>query len=152
MANALKEILLAPDRRETVVKDIETLVDAEVADKNGVGGMAVKSGYALVKKINSTFVPEAVDSMLDRWVESMEPFYAQYREKGEGTFADHLTAHSSEAADALLGVTDERAENSRRESVKKVYTKLRPQAKKHVEEALPRLGELIDKHAAAVQA
>jgi hypothetical protein len=55
-------------------------------------------------------------------------------------------------ADALLGVTDDRAAGSRRDSVKKVYGKLRPQAKKHVEEALPRLGELIDQHAAAVNA
>ncbi|AYY11667.1 hypothetical protein EF847_01925 [Actinobacteria bacterium YIM 96077] len=151
MTEVLKEALLAPDRRATVIKDIEQLIDAEVAEKNGVGGMAVKSGYAVVKKMNSTFVSEAVDSMLDRFVDSVEPFYAQHQASGEGSFADHLVANSSDVADALLGVTDDRAENSRRESVKKAYARLRPQAKKHVEDALPRLGDLIERHMSAVQ-
>ncbi|NDL60093.1 DUF6918 family protein [Phytoactinopolyspora mesophila] len=152
MADTLQEILLAPDRRPAVVKDVENLVDAEVAGKSGVSGLAVKSGYGLIKKINSTFVSDAVDSMLDNFVARLEPYYAEHVKAGSGSFADRLTGNSSDVADALLGVTDDRAAGSRRDSVKKVYSKLRPQAKKHVEEALPRLGELIDKHAAAVNA
>lgn len=152
MADTLQEILLAPSRRAAVVADIERLVDAEVAGKTGVSGLAVKSGYALIKKINSTFVSDAADNMLDNFVDRMEPYYAEYKKAGTGSFADHLTASSGEVANALLGVTDDRAAGSRRESVKKVYAKLRPQAQKHVEDALPRLGDLVDKHAAAVNA
>lgn len=152
MAVTLQEILLDPARRPTVVKDVENLVDAEVASKSGVSGLAVKSGYALIKKINTSFVSDAIDGLLDRFVAQMEPFYAQHAKSGTGTFTEHLVANSSAVADALLAVTDDRAAASRRESVKKVYTKLRPQAKKHVEEALPRLGELVERHAAAVNA
>ncbi|WP_166345414.1 DUF6918 family protein [Phytoactinopolyspora limicola] len=152
MADTLEEILLAPSRRSLVVTDVAALVDAEVSDKSGVSGLAVKSGYALIKKINSSFVTDAVDSMLENFVARLEPFYASYRSSGTTSFKDHLAANSAEAADALLGVTDDRAAASHRESVKKVYSKLRPQATKHVEEALPRLGELVEKHAAAVNA
>lgn len=152
MAYTLQEILLAPERRATVVKDVEKLVDAEVASKSGVSGLAVKSGYALIKKINSTFVSDAVDGMLDNFVGRLEPYYAEHTRSGNGSFTDHLVANSSSVADALLGVTDDRAAGSRRESVKKVYSRLRPQAKKHVEDALPRLGELVERHAGAVNA
>ncbi|NED98433.1 hypothetical protein G1H11_24345 [Phytoactinopolyspora alkaliphila] len=150
MAQTLQEILLAPNRRPKVVEDVTKLVDSEVSDKSGVSGLAVKSGYALIKKINSSFVSDAVDSMLDNFVGRMEPYYASYKASGTGSFTEHLTANSSDVADALLGVTDDRAAGSRRDSVKKVYAKLRPQAKKHVEEALPRLGALVEEHAAAV--
>lgn len=150
MASTLKDILLDPSRRPAVVADVARLVDAEVSDKSGVSGMAVKGGYAVLKKINSNFVPDAIDSMLDNFVARIEPFYADYVAGQGGSLADYLTANSSDVADALLGVTDDRAAASHRESVKKVYAKLRPQAKKHVEEALPRLGELIQRHAAAV--
>jgi hypothetical protein len=152
MAETLQEILLAPSRRTQVVEDVTKLVDSEVSDKSGVSGLAVKSGYALIKKINSSFVSDAVDGMLDNFVARMEPHYASFQASGGGSFTDHLTSNSSDVADALLGVTDDRAASSRRESVKKVYAKLRPQAKKHVEEALPRLGALVEEHAAAVNA
>jgi hypothetical protein len=114
MADTLQEILLAPDRRPAVVKDVENLVDAEVAGKSGVSGLAVKSGYGLIKKINSTFVSDAVDSMLDNFVARLEPYYAEHVAAGTGSFADRLTGNSSDVADALLGVTDDRAAGSRR--------------------------------------
>lgn len=44
-------------------------------------------------------------------------------------------------------MTDERIEGSDRGAVKKVYSSLRPSAKKNVIEALPRLGALVQKHA-----
>jgi hypothetical protein len=149
VADSLKDTLLDPARRPSVVADLAALIDAEVADKSGVSGLAVKGGYSLLKKINSSFVPEAIDGMLPDFVARLEPYYAEHTAAPSGSLSDFLTARSAEVADALLGVTDDRAESSRRESVKKVYAKLRPQAKKHVEEALPRLGALIENHARA---
>lgn len=149
MAESLKNVLLDPSRRSAVVADLATLVDAEVSDKGGVSGLAVKGGYSVLKKINGRFVPDAIDSMLDDFVHRVEPYYAEYTAAPSGSLADHLVANSAAVADSLLGVTDDRAGGSRRESVKKVYNKLRPQAQKHVEEALPRLGDLIAKHTAS---
>ncbi|MEV7092985.1 hypothetical protein AB0M80_09055 [Amycolatopsis sp. NPDC051045] len=149
MADTLKEILLDSSRRPAVVSDFETLVDAEVSDKGGVSGAVVKTGFAAVKKIKPGIIPSAVDTLLDEFANALEPFYADYRAKGGNDFGAYLTGRSDEAADALLGVTDARAEKSSRDSIKKVYSKLRPNGKKNVEEALPRLGQLIDKHAAA---
>ncbi len=150
MADTLKEILLDSGRRPAVVSDFETLVDAEVSDKGGVSGAVVKTGFAAVKKIKPGIIPSAVDTLLPDFASALEPFYGDYRAKGGSDFGAYLSSRSDEASDALLSVTDSRAEKSNRDSIKKVYGKLRPNGKKNVEEALPRLGQLIDKHAAAV--
>ena len=149
MADTLKEILLDSSRRPAVVSDLETLVDEEVSDKSGVSGAVIKTGFAAVKKIKPGIIGSAVDSLLDDFTAALEPFYADFRGQGGGDFGAYLSGRGSEAADALLSVTDARAAKSSRESIKKVYEKLRPNGKKNVEEALPRLGKLIDKHAAA---
>ncbi|TNC27298.1 DUF6918 family protein [Amycolatopsis alkalitolerans] len=148
MADTLKEILLDSSRRPAVVTDLETLVDAEVSDKSGVSGAVIKTGFAAVKKIKPGIIGSAVDTLLDDFAATLEPFYADFKGKGGGDFGAYLTGRGDEAADALLGVTDARAERSSRDSIKKVYSKLRPNGKKNVEEALPRLGQLIDQHAA----
>ena len=150
MADTLKDILLDSSRRPAVVTDFGDLVDAEVSDKGGVSGAVVKTGFAAVKKIKPGIIPSAVDTLLPDFATALEPFYGDFRAKGGNDFGAYLVGRSDEASDALLSVTDSRAEKSSRDSIKKVYGKLRPNGKKNVEEALPRLGALIDKHAAAV--
>ncbi|MFD4249818.1 MULTISPECIES: DUF6918 family protein [Amycolatopsis] len=149
MADTLKEILLDSSRRPAVVTDLETLVDEEVSDKGGVSGAVIKTGFAAVKKIKPGIIGSAVDSLLDDFTAALEPFYADFKGQGGGDFGAYLSSRGDQAADALLSVTDARAAKSSRDSIKKVYEKLRPNGKKNVEEALPRLGKLIDKHAAA---
>ena len=144
MSPTLKSALLDSAKRPAVVADLNELVDTEVGKK----GIAVKSGYALVKKIKPGIIGAALDSLLDDFVDRLEPFFADYTAAGGSSFGEYLSGRSDEVGDALLGVTDARAEQSRRESIKKVYVKLRPQGKKNVEEALPGLGAVVEKHAA----
>jgi hypothetical protein len=148
MPQTLNEILLDPARRPAVVTDLEELVDQEVSDKSGVSGAVVKTGYATVKKLKPGLVGNAVDRMLGEFGTALEPFYADYRASAGSDFGAYLTSRP-EAADALLGVTDSRAERTDSDAIKKVYAKLRPTGQKNVAEALPRLGRLIDKHATA---
>ena len=146
MAPTLQQLLLDPDQRPDVVADIAALVDAEVAEKSGVSGTAVKGGYSLVKKVSPSFVPHAIDSMLEDFVARVEPFH-QAAVDANMPFSAYLTSNSDPVAEALLGVTDDRAAASERDSLKKVYSKLRPQAHKHVIDALPRLGLVVEKYA-----
>ena len=98
-----------------------------------------------MKKVGPNIVPSAVEALLPEFVEKLQPFWQEYA--GNGSFADFLVARGEVVADALLGVTDERIAGSSKAAVKKVYDSMRPSAKKHVVEALPRVGELIQKHA-----
>ncbi|MGI5127617.1 DUF6918 family protein [Pseudonocardia sp. CA-107938] len=147
MTQTLNDILLNPAKRPTVVADLNELVGQEVSDKSGVSGAAVKLGYATVTKIKPGVVPAAVDKMLPGFTEALDPFYQEYRASGGTDFGAFLASRPEQAAEALLSVTDDRAEYSSSDALKKAYSKLRPNARKNVEEALPRLGSLIDKHA-----
>ena len=147
MVAALKDTLLEESRRPAVIADAQGVVDAEVAGKKGASGLAVKGGYAAVKKVSPSIVPDAIESLLPKFSEQLEPYWAEFRNGGTGSFGDFLAARSDKVSDSLLSVTDARIEASSRPALKKVYSSMRSSAKKHVIEALPRVGALVEKHA-----
>ena len=147
MVAALKETLLDSSRRDTVIAEVGALIDLEVSEKKGASGLAVRGGYAAVKKVSPSIVTEALEKLLPEFFGRLEPFWQDFGAAGGGEFGDFLAARGDEVADALLSVTDERIEASSRQAAKKVYKSMRPSAKKNVIEALPRLGALVQRHA-----
>jgi len=141
----LPEVLNSPDKKETVIDDVLTLIDAEVADKGGISGLALKAGYGMVKGIKPGFIRHVVHDLLPEFAEALDPFYQESVEQKK-TPRDHFVANSSRVADALLAITDGRAQTAKNAVVRKTYDKLRSTAKKNVEQALPRLGSLVEKH------
>ena len=145
---SISEKLTKPPHRDKVIVDCCTLVDEEVRSKGGISGMAVKGAYGVVKAVKPRFVSEVVDGMLDEWVEKLVPFWEAWDKAGRSRpFGEHLRAEASTVAERLLEVTDGRAKGAKNATVKKMYEKMRPSAKKHVEEAVPRLGSLVERHA-----
>jgi hypothetical protein len=147
VADTLKASLLDPDRRRAVVTDLQAFVDQEVAGKSGMSGGIIKTGYAAVKKVRPGFIGGAVNSLLEDFVDALEPHWAAYRTQPTPGFGTFLAGHSQEVAPALLAVTDRRAQRASRAAVTSVYAKLRPKAQENVIEALPRLGDLVERHA-----
>jgi hypothetical protein len=146
----LKDILLAPDTRPKVVTDAADLVESEVRSKSGVSGMAIKTVFTAVKKWKPIIVEEAVGNLLDRFVEKLEPFFADWDAKGRpDTFENHLSGQKNVVANALLEVTDERAREIGPGFVTKSYERLRPVGEKNVEAAVPGLGRKLDKYLSA---
>jgi hypothetical protein len=142
-----EKLTVAPNREQVIIKCC-TLIDEEVKGKGGLTGLAVKGAYGVVKAVKPRFVSEVIDGMLDQWVAKLEPHYAVWeKDPGGKSFGDFLVARGDKVSDELLQVTDARAERAKSGSVKKMYQKMRPSAKKHVEEALPRLGKLIETEA-----
>lgn len=148
MADTLKPSLLDADRRGQVVTDLQGLVDQEVAGKTGLSGGIVKAGYAAVKKVKPGFVGTAIDRMLEEFVDALEPHWAAYRAQPAPTgFGAFLAGRPQEVSQALLAVTDRRAERQHRAAVASAYGRLRPKAQENVIAALPRLGDLVERHA-----
>ncbi len=142
----LKAILLTDDVRPKVLTDAQGLVESEVQAKGGISGMAIKTGYKAVTSVKPNLVPDALNNLLDRFVERLEPLFAQWKSSDAGqSFESFLVARNKEVANSLLGVTDDRARSSSG-IVKKTYEKLRPQGEKHVEAAVPGLARLIQKY------
>ncbi len=144
---SLTERLQAVDRK-IVIHDTETLIDDEVKAKSGISGMAIKGGYKVVKKVRPGIIPDAIDHLLDEFTEALDPLYAEFLETdSEENFESFIQRHENRAAQDLLAITDARAEQSDKQVLKSTYGKLRGQAEKHVKQALPGVGRLIDRHA-----
>jgi hypothetical protein len=144
MGQTLQESLLNPTNRPLVIADCEKLVDEAVGDS----GLIVKGAYKVVTTFKSGIIPDALDTLIDDFVARLEPFHADFLGTGGGSFSDFLVARGPEVANALLGVTDDRAAQSDRATLKKAYEKVRPNGAKNIEENLPKLGKLVEKYAA----
>jgi hypothetical protein len=146
----LQSILTDPAVRQNVVTDCVQVIDAEVDSKGGLTGLAIKGAYAVVKAVKPGFITEAVNDMLPDFAARLDPLYQAAR-AGNQPIPAYFDSRAGEAADALLGITDDRAQRAKNPTVKKAYEKLRPTGKKHTEAAIPRVSRLIEKYAAKAE-
>ncbi|MDE9364212.1 hypothetical protein PZ938_01200 [Luteipulveratus sp. YIM 133132] len=138
--------LLDEQRRPAVVADLAATIDTEVSEKKGLSGTAIKAAYGTAKKVRSDIAASATDRMLPEIATALEPFWVDFG--GVGDFGGYLAGRGDEAADALLAVTDRRAEATDRDVLRKAYGSLRGKAHDNVKAALPRVGAVVQKHAA----
>jgi hypothetical protein len=142
----LREMVREPGKRQQVVGDALSVIEAEVSDKGGLGGMAIKAAYAMAKGVAPGIINKVLNNMLDDLLGALQPFFDESQAK-KTDFRGHIAGKAPEVANALLAVTDARAAKASQGALKKGYEKLRPTAQKHVEQALPRLADLVTKHA-----
>lgn len=148
--STLKEILGRPGTRPQVIADCERVIEEEV-DAKGLMGLPIKAAYKIVQAVKPGFVREMLDHMLDDFADRLDPFYQAATTKNEPVTA-YLNARPGEVAEALLSISDGRAQRAKNQAIKGAYERLRPMAKKHVEAAVPRVSRVIAKHAAAAAA
>ena len=143
--STLKEQLGTGEKRQQVIDDAIKVLDAEVADKRGLTGLAVKGGYKVVQGVRPGFVRDVVTGLLDDFLDAMDPLYQEAKQKSRPAGA-YLLENKGRMAEGLLAVTDRKAQRADG-MLKKAYDKLRPLAKGQVEAAAPRLSQLLEKHA-----
>ena len=142
---SLSEVLAEPARRKKVVDDGVAVIEAEVSDKSGLSGIAIKTAFGMVQKVKPGFVGGTLNHLLDDFAKKIDPFWldCQAQKADPKSF---FVKNASLVANALLSITDGRARNASG-PIRNTYDKLRPQAEKHVIEAMPRLAGLLQKHA-----
>ncbi|MCL2723680.1 MAG: hypothetical protein FWD69_04500 [Polyangiaceae bacterium] len=133
-------------KKPQIIKDCCELIDAEVKDKGGISGLAIKAGYGAVKGIKPGFIEGAVTDLVPEFAKVLEPIYADAKSQNKPV-AEFFSSNTGRVADALLSITDAKAARAKSGVAKGAYEKLRGAAKKNVEQAVPRLGRLIEKHA-----
>jgi hypothetical protein len=140
----LSEALADKEKKTRIVSDCATLIDEEVAAK-GLSALPIKAGYKAVKGIKPGFIPHVIESLLPEFADKLDPLWSEGVSGGNPTkfFGDNR----ARVADALLSVTDGKAKNAKSGLVRSTYETLRGTAKKHVEEAVPRLSKLLQKYA-----
>ncbi len=142
---SLEEILTDDSRKKTVIADCIELIEAEVASKGGISGLAIKAGYKAIRGIKPTFIESTVTDLLPEFARSMDGIY-QDAKSANKPVGDYFSANAGRAADALLAITDGKAKRAKNAVAKSAYDNLRGLAKKNVEAAMPRLGKMIEKH------
>jgi hypothetical protein len=148
MAATLQEILLGPDTRPKVIADCYALIQQEISEKSGVSGTAVKLAYKTVNTFMPGHIRNMVGKLLPDMVDQLEPFWADFSSSGGSGFGDYLAKRGGEVAQALLSVTDAKAGSSGRPTIVKAYGSVRGSAAKHIEAALPRVGDLVMRYVA----
>jgi len=141
----LRDALQDPKKRGYVVDDCAAMLDTEVAHKGGLSGMVIKTGYKAVKGIRPGFIRKAIELMMDEWAEKLDPIWQEAQKTDNPTA--YFSTERSRVAEALLEITDARAQRAESKLARSTYEKLRPNAKKNVEEAVPALAKLFEKHA-----
>jgi hypothetical protein len=137
--------LTTPDARPAVVADACTLIDQEVSRTSGISGMAIRSAYRVLTGIRPGMVPTAVDGLLDPFADQLDPLYQQHLATGE-PLTDILSAQRTSMAEALLSITDDRAERTSQATLRRAYQRVRGSARGYVEAAAPGIAALIDAH------
>ena len=148
MAATLQEILLTPDAWPHVIADCQKLIKQEVSGKSGVSGTAVKLAYKTANTFASGYLQATVENLLPDMVAELEPYWADFNASGASGFGDYLVKRGEEVSEALLSVTDARAETAERPTILKAYRAVRGGAAKHVMAALPNVGSLVQQYAA----
>ncbi len=143
---SLIEIAKNPDTRRAIVDDASAMLDHEVGDKSGLSGKAVKLAFRAVKGVSPGMIPMSIDALLDDFCVAMQPIWEDCQASGQAA-RPYFQSRSNDIANALLSITDSRAERSTQRILKSTYSKLRGQAVKHIGESMPRLADLIEKHA-----
>ena len=144
---SLAELLTDAAKRKAVVDDCVRLVDDEVSNKGGLSGIAIKGGYAVVKAIKPGITRDAVEHLIDEFVAKLDPYWQDFKKAGGKGFSTFLEPKKTQVANALLGVTDAKASRAKNQTIKKAYDKLRPTGVKNVEQAVPGIARIIEKHA-----
>ena len=143
----LQQTLLTPETQPHVVDDCVTLIHDEVSSKSGISGTAVKLAYKTANTFASGYLRAMVELLAPDMIIQLEPYWADFAASGAGDFGDYLVKHGDEVSEALLSVTDKRADSSKRPSILKAYKTVRGGASKHVMAALPALGAMVQKYA-----
>ena len=137
-------ILVNPKKKESIVSDLNQLLDTQVSGMGGVSGLMMKAGYATIKSFSPGYCTRAIEGLLPESFNALDPIWDEGIQMGDPV--ENMIKNKDPVADALLGITDGKIERSKNNTLKAVYGKCRDSVKKHIEEAVPGFAKIIDNH------
>jgi hypothetical protein len=145
---SLKEIIEDPNVSQSVLTDGLRVLDEEIAKRSGIGGMAIKGAYKVVKNVQGgRTLRRGVELLMPEFIDKLDPYYTRFQEEGKGkTWEEYLRPHYATLADELLGVTDRKIQGTDNRAVRGAYDKLRPKARKEVIASLPALARMMERY------
>ncbi len=140
----LSEQIQNEDVKAAIVTDCVLLMDEQVSDKGGLGGIALKTAYGVIKSFDPYYIPGAIERLLPEALAAIEPIWVEGVESGDPV--KFLTDNCSRTADLLLSTTDAKIQRGAGSVVRSTYNKLRNSVKGDVESAVPGLAKILGTH------
>ncbi|MGK7912717.1 MAG: hypothetical protein AB4050_14760 [Synechococcus sp.] len=140
----LSDTIQDEETKASMAADCATLLDEQVAAKSGIYGITVKTAYRALKGIGPTYVTRALQRLLPQALDALQPLWDAGVEQGSPV--EFLTSCKTEAADALLTMTDGIVSNSKNKIVVAAYKQVRKSLKGDVEDAVPGFAEIIGRY------
>ena len=117
-----------------------------LANKAGFSGKIVRGAFKTVKSFKPGIIPMSMDALLDDFAVKVDPHWQACQSNGTAP-RSYFVQHKGSIAEALLEITDERAAQSKHKVLVRAYKTLRGKAVDHISQAMPRLADLMVKHA-----
>lgn len=141
----LAEAASIPEHRTALNHEISALVETRVKAVKGLSGMAIRGGYKVVASMRSgRMIPSAVNVLLDDFCAAIDPFIEHYRASNATSFERFLAGKEREVSNALLSITDARAENANA-LLKGPYRRLRSFGETQVIAAVPGIAQIVER-------
>lgn len=140
----LSERVRDDETKARIVADCTKLMDEQVAAKNGLSGLAMKTAYRALKGIGPGYIPRVLHGLLPKAVEALDPMWDEGLQMGNPV--EHLSFKRSETADVLLSITDNILSEAKNKIAIATYKQVRKSVKGDVEEAVPGLAQIINTH------
>lgn len=145
MIETLTEAASLPAQRAALIKEIVALVETRVKAVKGLSGMAIRGGYKVVASMRGgRMIPSAVNVLLNDFCIAIDPFIADYRTSNAESFERYLTGRDRAVSEALLSITDARAEHANA-LLKRPYKKLRSFGEAQVIAAVPGIAQIVER-------
>ena len=139
----LKDILLAEDYRDTAVARITGVVEQQIARRKGLSGAGLRTALKMAKSNRPDMLPTVINRLLPHFCEALEPYFQQFQASDETDFQHFVMQRESELTEAMLSVTDGRAEQTQKKTFKRMYKQLRGTAGDELSAALPDIAALV---------
>ena len=140
----LSEKINDPQTRSYIASDCVLLMEDQVKQKKGLGGMLFKTLYKGINAISSDYAHNAIIGLIPPVSRAIDPLWDQGLTSGNPV--DYLSQNQALTADTILSVTDMKIQNASNKVVKVSYEKIRGSLKEEIEVAVPRLAEILHKN------
>lgn len=142
----LSSILLSSAMSEALVRDLAAAIEAHVASKSGLRGMAMKLGFNTLRAAKPDIAMRATRNLLPHIGAALEPLYKQFTAGGQGNFGDFLSRHAAQAAQLVVKAVDVRIAQSSNTMAQTIYKQFHSSAGDELKKLLPALGHVINQH------
>ena len=139
----LADILLADDYRDTAVTRITAVVEQQIARRKGLSGAGLRTALKMAKSNRPDVLPAMINRLLPEFCEALDPYFQQFQASDESDFQRFVMQRESELTEAMLSVTDARAEHAQNKTFKRMYKQLRGTAGNELGAALPDIAALV---------